>query len=114
MTPAAQPEDPQERQATTIERDYRILAEWKRGVKLRSAKEETPSLDKVIKEHVINGIRPEAHAQVTSEVARHLAVLQDAFVVTYDDTRAELQNTGETLDVLLGRASEQVVHTQNM
>ena len=34
--------------------------------------------------------------------------------MTYDDTKAELQNTGETLDVLLGRASEQVVHTQGM
>ena len=33
--------------------------------------------------------------------------------MTYDDTRAELQNTGETLDVLLGRASEQVEQTQN-
>ena len=64
MTPEAQP---QYREATTVEREYKILAEWKRGVKLRSANDEAPSLDKVIKEHIIEGIRPESHTHESQQ-----------------------------------------------
>ena len=110
MTPAAAAENPPR---PTVESEYKALADWKRGVKLRSSTGERSSLDRILGDHSVHaGIRPEAHPHVTAELARHLSVLEDAFVMTYDDTKAELENVGETLDVLLSRASEQVAYAQ--
>lgn len=97
----------------TAEAEYKLLAEWKRGVKLRNTTEETSSLDKVLSEYVVNRqIKTGSHAQVAAEVARHLAVLQDTSILTHDNATTEMLNVGDTLDTLLGRAADQHVHNQ--